>query len=171
MSPYNTWLNLWGMQHTHHLRGVQNTPPSGSNRCWEGNQWRVHCWCINVGNSMFGQAVGEYLQKLSMTLAMLGRCEQSDYNPATIRPTIQFIINCNQTRPKFLFLKLRFKFARKFPCSCTINKIFLYQLSSAPLESLAVVCMINRRLTVLGPGSRMFHVQTGGDLTGLLACK
>jgi hypothetical protein len=40
--------------------------------------------------------VGEYLQKRSVTLAMFGRCEQSGYNLATIRPTIQLIIAIKQ---------------------------------------------------------------------------
>jgi hypothetical protein len=34
---------------------------------------------------MFGQAVGEYFQKQSMTLATLGSSKQSGYNLATIQ--------------------------------------------------------------------------------------
>jgi hypothetical protein len=44
---------------------------------------QVYCWYINIGNSMFGWAVGEYLQKQSMTLATIWL--QSGYNLATIQ--------------------------------------------------------------------------------------
>jgi hypothetical protein len=63
---------------------------------------------------MFGQVVGEYLQKWSVTLAMFGRCEQSGYNLATIQPTIQLIIaikqGLNQRQARWSLYLARFDF-------------------------------------------------------------
>jgi hypothetical protein len=70
--------------------------------------------------------VGEYLQKWSVTLAVFGRCEQSGYNLATIRPTIQLIIAIKQGLICYCYLGIY----RALACIVSILNLSLYHSSS-----------------------------------------